>query len=1058
MKRILSRKALILCAGAAFITACNNDDPKPATQTTKETGTFQTTADGKTPKDNKPDDTAGKGDTGKTNKDDDTTAQLPAPPCTSNMPAEGWVTSDGLNYQVSAVDSQIVRVRIGAKSLPEDASWAVLPDARKPIACTPLASSAPGDKPTLKTPALNVAFDSQSGILTVADASGHLLAEDAARPSFKPDGSFLFAQTIPAGSAFFGLGDKSDSADKSGKAYSMWNTDVNNFHPAKDPLYKAIPFFIRANSGTFTGYFLDNTWETTFDFGKADRKVLSLGANGGGIDYYVISGASPKEILKNYAKLTGASPLPALWSFGYQQCRFSYLSAKAATEIADGLRSHSIPADVIWLDIDFQDKNYPFTVGNNYKPFDTFIKNMNDRDLHTVVITDMHIAQDKSGNYPPYTSGSIGDFFVKEANGKADFAGDVWPKGVQSVFPDFTREAARNWWGTLYKQFYVNDGVAGFWNDMNEPAVFNEPSSQRMSMPLDNIHKIEEPGFATRNATHKEVHNVYGMQNARATFDGQLALKPNQRPFVMTRASYAGGQRYGATWTGDNSSTWAHLPIATNMITGLGLGGYAFTAADIGGFHGNPSSQLLTRWLQIGMFYPLSRNHTESGTDQQEPWEKLGSDPNVDDLAIRTKYIKERYALMPYIYTIAEEASRTGIPMMRRMFLEFPNVASAANAVPGVIDLSAETQFMFGQSLLVAPSPIEQGVAIKQKNEIPFGKLVEAEQAVLSGGAVQMTDHTGFTGTGFAAGFGNRGAAIAMSVAGVPSTGQYILQVRYANGQAAANTVTVSVDGTTMGQLKLAPLANWDAWSIATLPVQLTAGNHTITISYGSGDSGNINFDSFAVTAVGAAYPAAAPVTVAADMHSQPYDVLLPPGQWYDYWTGKLLASAGASSTTAWKYNIALPSLKELPVFVRGGSIIPRLPKEKVGDVKSTRDVQKLEQLELAIYPGDQCSGSIYMDAGDGFDYQKGQYYRRNFTCTKTADQLTVSFGDVEGTFVPSRKTVRLHIHGLDKQTAGNVTGLDGAGAPVREADTVFVTLPEPKTSGVLSMSLSARN
>ncbi|CAN7165453.1 DUF5110 domain-containing protein [Phyllobacterium sp. LjRoot231] len=444
------------------------------------------------------------------------------------------------------------------------------------------------------------------------------------------------------------------------------------------------------------------------------------------------------------------------------------------------------------------------------------------------------------------------------------------------------------------------------------------------------------------------------------------------------------------------------------------------------------------------MFYPISRDHTESGTDRQEPWEKLGTDRNIDDLAIRTKYIRERYALMPYIYTMAEEASRSGIPMMRRMFLEFPGIASTVKPSAGVMDLDAETQFMFGANLLVAPSPVEQGI-------MPFGTLFEAENARRSGSAITATDHAGFSGSGFVSGFyPNPGATITTTLKGVPADGRYALQVRYANATGSDKTVTVSVDGISVdGQLTLPRLANWDTWGNVSFPLNLTPGDHTLAISYGPSDSGNVNFDSFAVTAQDAAYP------VAVSPHTRPYDALMPPGQWYDYWTGKILPEPKEGTSAAWNYTIASPSLKGLPVFVRGGSIIPRLPEEKVADVKSTRDVQKLEQLELAIYPGDKCAGTVYMDAGDGFGYQKGDYYRRSFTCTKTANQITVSFGAIEGTFTPSWKTVKLRIYGLkDGQTAENIQGLEGTTAPVLEQGSVTITRLEPKAAGTLTMSL----
>ena len=238
-------------------------------------------------------------------------------------------------------------------------------------------------------------------------------------------------------------------------------------------------------------------------------------------------------------------------------------------------------------------------------------------------------------------------------------------------------------------------GIAGFWNDMNEPSVFDSPT---LTMPVDVVHRIDEPGFRTRTATHAEIHNVYGMENSRATFEGLLALKPDQRPFVLTRASYAGGQRYAATWTGDNSSSWNHLRMTTPMLENLGLSGFAFTGADVGGYAGTPSTDLLTKWFEVAAFQPIDRDHTEKGSGDQEPW--VGG---PEQEAIRRRFIETRYRLMPYFYTLAEEASRTGLPLVRPIFLEFPN--AAADRHPLDVELTASAEFLLGPDLLIAPAP-----------------------------------------------------------------------------------------------------------------------------------------------------------------------------------------------------------------------------------------------------------------------------------------------------------------------------------------------------------------
>ena len=234
---------------------------------------------------------------------------------------------------------------------------------------------------------------------------------------------------------------------------------------------------------------------------------------------------------------------------------------------------------------------------------------------------------------------------------------------------------------------------------MNEPSVFDSPTA---TIEESAVHRIQEAdqeaGFAKRTATHAELHNVYGMENTRATYDGLRKLEPDTRPFVLTRASYAGGQRYAATWTGDNSSTWNHLRMTAPMLKNLGLSGFSFTGADAGGFAGTATSGLLTKWLEIAAFHPIDRDHTEKGTGDQEPW--IGG-PEQEN--IRRGFIEERYRLMPYLYTLAEESTRTGLPMMRPLFLDYPGATRDKHPID--IDPGTEGEFLLGHDLLIAPSP-----------------------------------------------------------------------------------------------------------------------------------------------------------------------------------------------------------------------------------------------------------------------------------------------------------------------------------------------------------------
>jgi alpha-glucosidase len=592
--------------------------------------------------------------------------------------------------QVTAVRDDLLRVRVGAKgTLPEDASWAVGADARS--AKVAVKAEMTAGTVGFSTAKLKVSITRSPMAMTVTDVAGNVIVQDVAEHPIEFHGAgFRVYHRSPDDEHYFGLGDKPGPLDRRNEAFSNWNTDSFGWQESTDPIYKTIPFFMTFRKGVAAGIFLDNTWRSSFDFNKELRDGYSFGSEGGPLDYYILYGPTPKEVLREWAWMTGTVPLPPMWTLGYQQSRYSYYPEAEVRRIAEKLRSERIPADVIWLDIDYQFKNRPFTVDPQRFPhFDQMIKDLKAEEFHTVVITDLHIANLPNQGYKPYDEGIAGDHFVKNPDGSV-FTGIVWPG--PSVFPDFTQKSSRDWWGTLYADF-MGEGVAGFWNDMNEPSVFEVASK---TMPDETRHRIDEPGFQKRTANHLEIHNVFGMLNSEGTFDGELKFAPNQRPFVMTRASYAGGQKYAATWTGDNSSTWNHLRQTTPQLLNLGLSGFGLAGADVGGFAGSPQPELLTKWLEIAAFHPIDRDHTSSDTNPQEPWEN----GTTTDLDLRRKFIETRYRLMSYLYTTAEEMSRTGVPMMRPLFVEFPEASKDKHP----LDLNTGNEFLLGPDLLIAPS------------------------------------------------------------------------------------------------------------------------------------------------------------------------------------------------------------------------------------------------------------------------------------------------------------------------------------------------------------------
>lgn len=583
--------------------------------------------------------------------------------------------------RISVLSSRVVRLRYSLQNeFPDRASFAVLPGAFQGETSAFQVEDTT-HQVSIKTAALSVSVEKSPLRIVFQDVSGKVISQDQpGRPAVFARAAeataFQIWKAMPEDEHYFGLGDKTGPMDHRDLAFTMWNTDMFGWQESTDPLYKDIPFFIALRQGSAYGLFLDNTYRSNFDFGKQFGDAYSFGAEGGDLDYYFFYGPDPKEVVEQFTQLVGRVPLPPLFALGYQQCRYSYYPESQVREIAAQFRKRKIPADVIYLDIDYQQDNRPFTVNHERFPnFEGMVKDLGQEGFKVVAITDLHLA--KLPGYRPYDEGIKSDSFVKNPDGSV-YVGKVWPG--DSVFPDFTREEVRRWWGTLYADF-VKDGIRGFWNDMNEPSVFLVPSK---TMPLDVVHRVEG-----RKTDHREIHNVFGMENARATYEGMLRLLPNQRPFVLTRAAYAGTQRYAATWTGDNSATWNHLRISVPQLINLGLSGYSFVGADIGGFNGSPTPELLTRWMELGAFNPVYRNHAAKGTRFREPWVD-----GPEHEAIRRHYIETRYRLLPYIYTSIEETSRTGVPLMRPLFLEFPDQTNLA---------LNDAEFMFGDDLLVAP-------------------------------------------------------------------------------------------------------------------------------------------------------------------------------------------------------------------------------------------------------------------------------------------------------------------------------------------------------------------
>ncbi len=577
--------------------------------------------------------------------------------------------------RLTVLTDEIIRVRMTQhEDFAPDSSWAVI---KKHRAAIELAIIDKPDNVTVSTARLSVVVSKRPLRISFFTAKGNVINADHPSKGMAWSGNEVRVwKTMPENEFYFGFGEKAGRLQRKFTSMTMWNSDIPAYGADTDPLYQTIPFFYGVHGGRAYGIFFDNTYRSSFDMGKETRDQYSFGAENGELNYYFFAGPTPTEVVKQYAELVGTMPLPPRWSLGYQQCRWSYPNEKRVREIAMGFRTRNIPCDVIYLDIDYMDGYRIFTWNSSSFPNPKkMISDLRNLGFRAAVIVDPGIKVDST--YHAFQSGLKQNVFLRKPDGGI-YTGNVWP-GV-CAFPDFTNPAARTWWGESF-QSLVADGVRGWWNDMNEPSVFDVPSK---TVDLNVIH--HDNGLFT---SHAKNHNVYGMQMTRATYDGVRKLLPHERPFVLTRASYAGGQRYSAAWTGDNVASWEHLRMAVAMCLNLSISGQPFVGSDIGGFIGYPSGELFARWLQLGVFSPLMRAHSVINEKNKEPWE-FGE----EFTAINRETINLRYELLPYIYNLMVEASETGIPPMRPMLFQYPDDNEF---------LWNDDQFMFGEDMLIAP-------------------------------------------------------------------------------------------------------------------------------------------------------------------------------------------------------------------------------------------------------------------------------------------------------------------------------------------------------------------
>ncbi|NGT10326.1 DUF4968 domain-containing protein [Clostridium perfringens] len=518
--------------------------------------------------------------------------------------------------------------------------------------------------------------DKNTTEISFRDLEGNIINEDF-QSSFKDEEGNVYISKVNDCLAYYGLGEKGGDLNKKGCYTENFNTDDPETDDDSITYYKTIPFYVALKEEATYGIFFDNSFRSYFDMGKEMGDRIFFGAIGGQIQYYFIPGENIKEVVKNYTALTGRMEMPPLWSLGYQQCRFSYFSQEEVRELVKTFEEKDIPLDVVYLDIDYMDGFRVMTFKTpNFDDAAGLISDLKEKGIRTITIIDPGVKVDEE--YPVFKRGKEGNHFTKKLDGEM-FIGAVWPG--DSAFPDFSNKDCREWWKSELKKFISEHGMDGIWNDMNEPCVFNNDHKTMLETCLHN----SDNGVIE----HKEFHNRYGFEMSRCSKEAQEELHPNERGFSMTRATYAGGQRYSSVWTGDNMSLWSQMRMSISMNANLGISGFSFVGNDVSGFGLDSSEELFIRWMEMGPFIPIFRNHSNMYTRRQEPW---AFGPRAEKIA--KKSIELRYELLPYIYDLYYISHKEGLPIFRPMIMEYEKDMNLLNM---------REQFMLGENMIVAP-------------------------------------------------------------------------------------------------------------------------------------------------------------------------------------------------------------------------------------------------------------------------------------------------------------------------------------------------------------------
>jgi len=574
-------------------------------------------------------------------------------------------------FRFSVFDSGVIRVQASRFTEFEENPYSVV---SKP---KPTSYEVEEDQMNIiiRTEKLSLTIQKSNFQLTFADSKDNILNQDDSLGISWIGTEVNSYKKVQANEKFVGLGEKTGGLNRFGNAYTNWNTDYFGYGIGDDPLYMSIPFYLGIHDKGQYGIFFDNTHKSVFNFGASTNRFIYFGAEDGDMDYYFFHEDSVGKIISSYTSLTGRMEMPPKWALGFQQCRYSYYPDSEVYTLAKTFRDKDMPADVIYLDIHHMEEYKVFTFdGIKFPDPKSMIAHLKSQGFRVVVIMDPGVKTQKG--YLPYDEGKEKDLFVKYPDGQ-EYEAQVWPGWC--AFPDFTKPETRDWWVEKMK-FYTDAGVDGFWTDMNEPASWGQFTP--------NLIEFDYEG---EGASHRKARNVYGMQMARSAQEGSKFQNPHERPFVLTRAGFAGIQRFAAAWTGDNVASEEHMLAGVRLVNSLGLSGVAFSGYDVGGFAGEASKSLFARWMSIAAFSPFYRAHSMINSNDAEPW-AFGEE--VEEIS--RNYMKLRYRLLPTIYSSFFEASQSGKAISASLAIDYPEDEN-------IYSQDFQNQYLFCDRFLVTP-------------------------------------------------------------------------------------------------------------------------------------------------------------------------------------------------------------------------------------------------------------------------------------------------------------------------------------------------------------------